>query len=57
MHLPHYWNCNTNESTWFRGYNDKYFIDKGALYEAMTPAYSKLMSLQFCLRHRNMFKR
>lgn len=46
-----------NESTWFRGYNDKYFIDKGALYEAMTPTYSKLMSLQFCLRHRNMFKK
>ena len=45
------------KSSWFDGYTDKYFIDKGALYEAMTPTYSKLMSLQFCLRHRNMFKK
>lgn len=45
------------ESTWFKGYSDKYFIDKGALYAAMTKRWAKLMCLQFCLRHRKMFEK
>lgn len=42
-------------STWFFGYNEKYFIDLGACYAAMSPKYSKLLSLQFLLRKYNRY--
>jgi len=38
------------ESTWFFGYNQKYFIDKGACYAAMSPKYAYLIAWQFGLR-------
>ncbi len=42
-----------NESTWFKGYNEKFFIDKGALFQCLFPRFSTLMSLQFIMRHKN----
>lgn len=44
------------DSYWFKGYIDKYFIDKGAFYGLLSSRWSRLLSLQFVLRHRNMFK-
>lgn len=44
------------ESSWFYGYNDKYFIDKGILHYCLTNRWAKLLSLQFVIRHRKMFK-
>ncbi len=41
-------------STWFSGYTDKYFFDKGALFCSMSNRFSKLLCLQFCLRHMDM---
>ena len=32
-------------SSWFTGYNEKYFFDKGALYYAMYPRYAKIITL------------
>lgn len=44
-------------STWFSGYNEKYFRDRGALYAAITPCFAKLLGIQFLLRHQKMFKK
>lgn len=43
------------ESTWFQGYTDKYFTDKGALYDCLSPRLCRLYSLWFCIKHRAMF--
>ena len=42
-------------STWFRGYNEKYFFDKGALFTAINKRYRHLLILQYLLRHRELF--
>lgn len=39
-------------STWFQGYDKKYFYDKGALFCAISPVFAKLLCLQYCFRHR-----
>ncbi|MGP4105992.1 glycosyltransferase family A protein [Virgibacillus sp. L01] len=44
------------ESTWFKGYTDKYFFDKGALYACLSKSWSKLLALQFVIRHKEMFR-
>ncbi|CAG9612121.1 hypothetical protein BACCIP111899_01293 [Bacillus rhizoplanae] len=44
------------DSSWFTGYTDKYFIDKGALYASLSKRWAKLLIFQFALRHRNMYK-
>lgn len=44
------------DSTWFNGYNKKYFIDKGAAFTAMSRTMSLLLILQFALRKRKIFK-
>lgn len=42
------------ESTWFLGYTEKYFYDKGALFCGISRHFPKLLCLQFCLRHPDM---
>lgn len=39
------------DSTWFAGYNEKYFYDKGALYKALHPRLWFLMCVQHLVRH------
>jgi glycosyltransferase involved in cell wall biosynthesis len=39
------------ESTWFRGYNEKYLYDKGALNRAVFPAFPRLFCLMYLIRH------
>lgn len=43
-------------STWFKGYNDQYFFDKGALFCAMTKRYAKLAAIiaafKICIRQK-----
>lgn len=39
------------ESSWFRGYTDKYFFDKGVLYYAINKRVCKLLSLYHCVKH------
>lgn len=47
-------NINDEEenSSWFKGYNEKYFLDLGAIFKAMSPKYCDLLILQFIIRHR-----
>ena len=41
------------KSTWFKGYTDKFFYDKGALYAALSPKLKYLNCLQYLIRHKN----
>ncbi len=45
------------DSTWFEGYTDKYFKDKGVLFYYISKRWAKLLCLQFCYRRKNMFKK
>lgn len=43
-------------SSWFRGYNEKYFMDKGVFFYFLSKKFSKLLCLQYCLRCSHLFK-
>jgi glycosyltransferase involved in cell wall biosynthesis len=43
------------ESTWFKGYTDKYFIDKGVFFACLSKRWAKLLCLQFAIRHRVLY--
>lgn len=49
-------NDEERESTWFSGYNDKFFYDKGVLYYCLNKKMCGLLSLYHCLRHRKLYK-
>jgi glycosyltransferase involved in cell wall biosynthesis len=42
--------CCKDESSWFVGYNDKYFYDKGALMRFLFPTMPHLSALYFAIR-------
>lgn len=42
-------------STWFKGYTDKYFFDRGALFACISKRWARLLCLQFIIRHRKKF--
>lgn len=45
-----------NESTWFTGYNEKYFFDRGALFQALGgKGLSLALMVQFIIRKRNLY--
>lgn len=44
------------KSSWFNGYTDKYFFDKGVLFVHLSRRFASLLCLQFAIRHRKMFK-
>lgn len=45
-----------DESSWFNGYNEKYFSDKGAIFARISKKYSKLLNLQFTIRKYSCYK-
>lgn len=45
----------TRESTWFQGFNRKYFVDQGALYAAISPKNYGFLCLQDVIRHRKKY--
>lgn len=45
------------ESSWFRGFTEKYFIDRGAIYFRMLPRLSSLLALQFAIRKYKIYKK
>lgn len=45
------------ESTWFKGYTDKFFIDRGAGYYAMSRRLCLLLIFQFAIRKRSLYKK
>lgn len=44
-------------SSWFRGYDDKYFIDKGLLFSFISPKWHKILCLQDALRHYKIYNK
>lgn len=40
------------ESTWFKGYHEKFFIDRGVLYHHLYGVMAKIFSLRFLYAHR-----
>lgn len=44
-------------STWFTGFNEKYFRDQGELFKVAAPKIWKLMCLQDAIRHKKIYKR
>lgn len=41
------------ESTWFKGYNEKFFVDRGVLYPQLYGKMAKLFALRFLYAHRS----
>lgn len=44
-----------NESTWFEGYNKKYFIVKGAVFYRMSKLLCPFLIIQFSIRKKHLF--
>lgn len=44
------------QSTWFKGYNEKYFFNKGALFTAINKKIRIILILQYLLRHREVLE-
>lgn len=45
------------ESSWFNGFDEKYFYDRGALFRAIGGKLSTILILQFLLRQRRVYKK
>lgn len=45
------------ESTWFEGFNEKYFISRGAAFTAMTKRLNWLLILQFAVRKYKIYRK
>lgn len=43
-------------SSWFSGYNEQYFIGKGASFAAMSPRFSRLLIVQFLVRKNKLYR-
>lgn len=43
------------ESTWFEGYTDKYFFDKGIIFYYLNRRFCKLMALIHCIKNRKLY--
>lgn len=47
---------NQEKSTWFKGYTNKYFFDKGALFGHLSCNFAYLLGLQYAMRKYKSFK-
>lgn len=43
------------ESTWFQGYNDKFFFDKGVIYYLLNRKVSTFYAAYHCIKHRKRY--
>lgn len=43
-------------SSWYTGYNEKYFKDKGLFFYFLSNKFGKLLCLQYCVRRNALFK-
>lgn len=44
------------DSSWFEGYTEKFFFDKGVFFAYLSKGWAKLLCLQLLLRHKEMWK-
>lgn len=44
------------ESQWFKGYNEKYFFDKGALFCAINKKFKYFLCMQYLIRHKEVLE-
>ena len=44
------------ESTWFKGYDRDFFVSRGANYAAMTRLFAPILSWQFAIRKRSLYR-
>lgn len=44
------------KSSWFNGFNEKYFFDRGAAFTAMSRRFNIFLIIQFAIRHRSLYK-
>ena len=42
-----------SNSTWFKGYNEQYFFNKGALFTAINPKLRHILMFQYLMRHKD----
>lgn len=47
---------NHEVSSWFEGYNKRYFFDKGVFYYFLSKKYWMILGLQFCIRKLKLYK-
>lgn len=45
-----------SDSSWFEGYNERYFISKGAAFTAMSQYFSLILIFQFAVRKNSLWK-
>lgn len=43
------------KSTWFKGYTDKFFFDKGVLYYCINRNFARFFALWHCVKHRKKY--
>lgn len=56
-YIPHkIANVYIGDSTWFEGYNKKYFFDLGAIYYTLSNKLFYLLSIQFLIRKRKLYR-
>lgn len=46
-----------DESTWFQGFNEKYFYDRGAVYYEMFGKFAYIMLIQFMIRKYSVYRK
>jgi len=44
------------DSTWFKGFTDKFFIDKGIFFAALSQRLARIFCLRYAIKHRRLFK-
>lgn len=47
---------NQEKSTWFKGYTNKYFLDKGVFFYSLSPLFGRILGLQYVIRKRHEFR-
>lgn len=47
-------NINDGDSTWFCGYTEQFFVDKGMIFAAMSPTWNILWCIQYVIRHKKL---
>ena len=47
---------NNDASTWFKGYTDKYFFDKGVLFFELVGIVAYLAAMYTCIKHKDLYK-